>query len=452
MKRPRVLVAAAAACAVVALAVAGVSVWAFSASSGGPLGGAGDVVESGASGAGQTLTREAGATGSTGIYSFGHTIDSAVPSPDVPLDVSMRLPFSLSVPAQAFRVHVRNWSFDDEREYDSPVTLTGMHVGAHALDPSTATGQTGAFEGTPVGIVGTVNLAPGGFVSEWVEPSLVQLDDSVDSLLAIGFTAPAGARLATSQGLSWTHVGEGASALAAAPGVRGATQYLSYFDVWIEYEFGGSGGDPAPVLVSVGHSLNAPGSFATDAFPTRGEATAWPQQWALSHGGVAVSLAAPGAEASVFAPSAAKWSAFVDVSPDIVTVWTASNDIARGHPLVEIQRDWSEVVAGVVARWPEAAVYALTEPPRGLTGAEEQTRLAWNEWLSLVPPGVDRVLDADAVLRDPGAPSELRSDVDADGVHVSARGHSLVAELVPGPVPVPVSVPVPVPLPTAASR
>ncbi|WP_291046943.1 SGNH/GDSL hydrolase family protein [Herbiconiux sp.] len=450
MKRPRALVAAAAACAVVALAVAGVSVWALSAGSGETLGGASDVVESGASGAGQAITREAGATGSVGIYSFGHTIDSAVPSPDAPLDASMRLPFSLSVPAQAFRVHVRNWSFDDEREYDSPVTLTGMHVGTHALDPGTVTGQTGAFEGTAVGIVGTVNLAPGGFVSEWIEPSQVALDGSVDSLLAIGFTAPAGARLATSQGLSWTDVGEGASALAGAAGVRGEPKYLSYFDVWIEYEFGGSEGDsvPAPVLVSVGHSLNAPGSFATDVLPTRGESTAWPQQWALAHGGVAVSLAAPGAEASAFAPSAAKWEAFADVSPDIVTVWTASNDIARGHPLAEIRRDWSEVVAGVAARWPEAAVYALTEPPRGLTGAEERTRLAWNEWLLLVPAGVDGVLDADAVLRDPGAPSELRADVDADGVHFSARGHSLVAELVPAPVPAPVSGP----SPTAASR
>ncbi|MCS5722986.1 SGNH/GDSL hydrolase family protein [Herbiconiux sp. CPCC 203407] len=448
MKRPRVLVAAAAACAVVALAAAGVSVWALSAGSGAPLGRAGVVADSGASGDGNALTREAWATGSTGIYSFGHTIDSAVPSPDAPLDASMRLPFSLSVPAQAFRVHVRNWSFDDEREYDSPVTLTGMHVGAHALDPSTATGQTGAFEGTPVGIVGTVNLARGGFVSEWIEPSRMALDASVDSLLAIGFTAPAGARLATSQGLSWTDVGEGAAALAGGPGVRGAPQYLSYFDVWIEYGFGGSDADPPPVLVSVGHSLNAPGSFATEAFPTRGESTAWPQQWALSHGGVAVSLAAPGAEASAFAPSAAKWEAFSDVSPDIVTIWTASNDIARGHPLAEIERDWSEVVAGVVARWPDAAVFALTEPPRGLTGAEEQTRLAWNEWLSLVPPGVDGVLDADAVLRDPGARSLLRADVDADGVHFSARGHALVAELVPVPVPPPV----PVPVPTAASR
>lgn len=445
MKRPRALLVVTAACAAVALAVAGVSVWALAAQGGATPGEGVVVAGSGASEAGIDLPREAGATG---IYSFGHTIDSAVPSPDAPLDASMRLPFSLSVPALAFRVHVRNWSFDDEREYDSPVTLTGMHVGAHALEAGTPTGQTGAFEGTPVGIVGPVNLAPGGFVSEWIEPSRVSLGGSVDSLLAIGFTAPAGARLATSQGLSWTDVGEGASALGGAPGVRGAPQYLSYFDVWIEYRFE----EAAPVLVSVGHSLNAPGSFATEAFPTRGESTAWPQQWALAHGGVAVSLASPGAEASVFAPAAAKWEAFADVSPDVVTIWTASNDIARGHPLADIQRDWSEVLAGVTARWPSAAVYALTEPPRGLTGAEEQTRLAWNEWLSLVPPGVDRVLDADAVLRDPLAPAELRPDVDADGVHFSARGHALVAGLVPVPEQVPGPSPKPVPSPAAAVR
>ncbi|SDY74413.1 SGNH/GDSL hydrolase family protein [Herbiconiux ginsengi] len=443
-RRSRRLLAAAAVCAVVTVAAASVSVWALTSETGhaasvsadqqpaagsgaGGAGGAGSgSTESGADGPGLLLERHAGAPRTAAALSFGHTTDRAVPSPGAPMDASMRLPFELGVPAEAFRVHIRNWQFNSEETFPTPVTITGVYLGEQAM--SGESGQSGAFASTPVGVAGTANLSTDGFVSDWIEPGRFTLDAHTSYLLSLGWTAPAGAVLATNPGLSWLATDAGSSR-ANADGVQGAQSYLSYFDVWIEYEYSGD----APLLVSIGHSLNAPGNYRTDLFPTRGEQTAWPQQWALSNDAAAVSFASPGAETTVFGPGAAKWTEFGELDPDIVTIWTASNDIAHGRPLADIERDWGAVVTQVQALWPDATVYALTEPPRDLSGAAERTRLDWNSWLSLGPYGVDRVLDADYTLRDPQQPSVLRPDVNADGIHFTARGHSLIAGLIPAP-------------------
>ncbi|MFB2598973.1 SGNH/GDSL hydrolase family protein [Herbiconiux sp. P17] len=438
-RRSRRLLAAAALCAVVTVAAASVSVWALTSETGhaasvtseqqpvagvGAGSGSAGPDASGRDAPGLLLQRQVGAARTAAALSFGHTTDRAVPSPGAPMDASMRLPFELGVPADAFRVHIRNWQFNSEETFPTPVTITGVYLGEQVV--SGESGQSGVFASTPIGVAGTANLSTDGFVSDWIEPGQFTLDAHTSYLLSLGWTAPAGAVLATNPGLSWLATDAGSSR-ANADGAQGSLGYVSYFDVWIEYEYSGD----APLLVSIGHSLNAPGSYQTAAFPTRGEQTAWPQQWALSNDAAAVSFASPGAETTVFAPGAAKWNEFGELDPDIVTIWTASNDIAHGRPLADIERDWGAVVTQVQTLWPDATVYALTEPPRGLTGAAEQTRLDWNSWLSLGPYGVDRVLDADYTLRDPQQPSALRPDVNADGIHFSARGHSLVAGLIP---------------------
>jgi hypothetical protein len=432
--RPRVLLTAAALCAVIALLAATVSVWALSADTAGAASAAQAEAEAARSagsaasdsGPGLRLERRAGSPTTTAALSFGHTIDKAVPSTRDRMDASMRLPFELGVEADAFRVHIRNWQFDTEESFTSPVTLTGVYVGEQLM--SGESGQSGAFAEAPVGIATTATLPTDGFVSDWISPDRVELEAHTSYLLSLGWTAPAGAVIGTNPGLSWlaTDAASARANVTAAQGVAGA---ISFFDIWIEYQYTGD----APLMVSIGHSLNAPGNYNIGQFPTRGVQTSWPQQWALSNDAAAVSFASPGAETTVFANDATKWQEFGELDPDIVTVWAASNDIAHGRALDDIQRDWGSIVTHVHALWPDAVVYAMTEPPRGLTGAAEETRLAWNSWLSLGPFGVDRVLDADYTLRDPLEPSLLRADVDADGIHFSARGHSLVAGLIPAP-------------------
>ncbi|MDO9398871.1 MAG: SGNH/GDSL hydrolase family protein [Herbiconiux sp.] len=426
--RARTLLAVAAVCAVIALVAAGVSVWAVATDAGRSADAASVAGPPEATASpGSRLTRTIGSPERTADFSFGHTIGHLQPSPGAAIDASMRLPFELGVNAGAFRVHVRNWQFDSEQVFDSPVTLTGLYVGKQREGGTE--GLTGEFAGTPTGLVGTANLPAEGYVTEWIDPSRFDLQARTSYLLAVGFQAAAGATLATTPGISWLAVDGGGSARAPAAGVQGELGSLSYFDIWIEYSYAGD----APVLLSVGHSLNAPGNGDEAAFPTRGQKTSWPQQWALGNRAVAASMAAPGSQTPVFNPQAAKWDEFAGIEPDIVTVWAASNDIARGRPLADIQRDWSAILDTVHARWPDAVVYAMTEPPRSLGAAEEQTRLAWNDWLAGLPGGLDGLIDADRALRDPFAPSQLRSDVDADGVHFNARGHALIAQLLPAP-------------------
>ncbi|MGD8193706.1 SGNH/GDSL hydrolase family protein [Herbiconiux sp. P18] len=440
-RRTRALLAVAAVSAAVAIVATGVSVWAVTTE---PVA-APTVAAEGPGPSGLTLHRQAGSPERTVDYSFGHTIGSTVPSPDARLDASMRVPFELGAAATAFRVHLRNWRFDTEEVFTAPVTVTGLAVGAQepaapggeaasadadGVGPPAITSLTGSLSSGAVAIADTRNLPAEGLVTDWILPEQLELEAHTSYLLAVGFTTPAGSTLATTPGLSWIDADAG-SGRAADAGVVGTPRSSSYFDVWIEYRVAAE----VPVLVSVGHSLNAPGSYDETAFPTRGQQTAWPQQWALSNDAAAITFASPGAQTPVFTPTAQKWNEYGDIDPDVVTLWTASNDIAHGRPLGDIQRDWSAILSRVRQLWPEARVYAMTEPPRGLTGGAEQTRLDWNAWLALVPPGVDRVIDADYALRDPASPSRLRADVDADGIHFSARGHSLIAGLVPVPRP-----------------
>ncbi|GAA2225799.1 hypothetical protein GCM10009851_07000 [Herbiconiux moechotypicola] len=380
---------------------------------------------------GARLERQLGEPGRTAAYSFGHTVDRVQTDSSGRFEAGMRLPFELAVDATAFRVHVSNGEFDAEEDFDSPVSLTGVWLGEHLV--SGAEGMTGRFAGPAVQLAGTLNLPAGGAASEWVEADTAALQTGVPYLLALGFTTPAATTLGTVPGLSWLSTGSGS---AAAAGDESATPprspALSYLDVWIEYRFTGD----APVLFAVGHSLNAPGSNRTDAHPTRGESTAWPQQWAQANAGVAVSLAAPGSLTSLFARGTEVWREYEDatgLSPDVVTIWAASNDIARGRPLADIQRDWGAVVNRVRTLWPEAQVVAMTEPPRRLDAERESVRVAWNAWLATAPYGVDRVIDADGLLRDPLDPSRLRAEVDADGIHFTELGHSLLASQLAAP-------------------
>lgn len=426
--RSRTLLAATAGVAVLALVVAGFSLGALLAE---PASGPGPGSSAAASEPGRLLSRQVGTPARTVDYSFGHTIAREVPSPDAAFEAQMRLPFELGVEAQEFRVHVRNWQFSAEQAFDSPVTLTGAYVGEHLI--AGERGDTGEFVATPVGVSGTANLAREGYVSDWIEPDQVALAAHTPYLLSIGFTTAAGATLATTPGLAWLATGGGAASAAGAAGASAAEAVdLSYFDVWIEYRFTGD----APVLVSIGHSLNTPGNLRTAEFPTRGESTSWPQQWALSNDAAAVTFASPGSQTSLFAAGDELWQEFgspEELDPDIVTVWAASNDIARSRPLRDIQRDWGVLVTRVRTQWPDAVVYAMTEPPRGLAAPEEATRLAWNAWLSTAPFGLDRVIDADYLLRDPLEPSVLRADVNADGIHFTGRGHSVIASQIPAP-------------------
>ena len=64
--------------------------------------------------------------------------------------------------------------------------------------------------------------------------------------------------------------------------------------------------------------------------------------------------------------------------------------------------------------------------PRGSYPMVEQRRQAVNDWLREWKSDA-RVIDFDATLRDRASPHRLRPGASADGIHLSARGHRLVA-------------------------
>ena len=376
------------------------------------------------------------------VFSFGHTVGNTVPSPDAEMDASQRLPFELAVAPDAFRIRIENRQYNAETTFDDGVRLTGLWIGDGGVtEDGTASAPadgilrpTGAYTSIPVELAGPVDVGPGGFVTDWITPDQYALGDGIPYLLSMGWTAPAGATLATYPGLSWLATGAGSSASSVVSAIApvGVSTTMNYFDISLEYSFSSD----APVLVSIGHSLNTPVNGKRKLFPTRGENTSWPQQWAAEHDAIAVNMASSGAVTTDFRADSTKWERFAGIDPQIVTIWAASNDLSDGHPFDEVQRNWLEILATVKSQWPDAAVYAMTEPPRGLTGSSEATRDEWNEWMRSVPDGLSGVIDADALLRGQADPTHLGPLYDADGVHVNEAGHALIADAVPALPPV----------------
>lgn len=64
-----------------------------------------------------------------------------------------------------------------------------------------------------------------------------------------------------------------------------------------------------------------------------------------------------------------------------------------------------------------------------MTPESEAARQAINAWIR-APGHFDAVIDFDAAMRDPNAPSQLRADVDNDGLHPSIAGYKAMAEAV----------------------
>lgn len=105
-----------------------------------------------------------------------------------------------------------------------------------------------------------------------------------------------------------------------------------------------------------------------------------------------------------------------------VVLLAGTNDLARDATPAQLQRQLAVLCRAGAARG--LRVVLLTIPPADdRTLAQRQARHAVNAWIRTQAPA-DLVVDADALLRDPGAPERLAAAVDnGDGLHLSAEGH-----------------------------
>lgn len=112
-----------------------------------------------------------------------------------------------------------------------------------------------------------------------------------------------------------------------------------------------------------------------------------------------------------------------------VVVLAGTNDISTGIAADELQGQ----LAGLVRRGHAAGirvVLATIPPAARRTASQRDVREQVNSWIRSASPA-DAVVDADAVLRDSGLPSQLAVAYDhGDGLHLSPAGHRALAAAV----------------------
>ena len=120
----------------------------------------------------------------------------------------------------------------------------------------------------------------------------------------------------------------------------------------------------------------------------------------------------------------------IDQRPDLVLVSRGINEISTGVTAAAAQGYFTTLFAQIAAAG--IPIIATTVMPFGnnvlYTAGKEIERQTLNSWLRTVPTGVSRVLDWDALIRDPAAQEDILVTYDfGDGVHLNDVGHAVLA-------------------------
>lgn len=378
------------------------------------------------------LNATASATVRTGVYQFEHC--GALTTFGSSVFLTLRRDFIVAVAPTRFRLHWRNRSHLTDTDATGNVYGVRCYAGEAALD---ANGEpTGAFVSSPVEIQGYTDVSNGTeLISPWITPATFEIEPHKRYLLSWGLGVTGTDEVATGGGRFWLSYDAADADQIAAPN-QGLTHNQGFFENYIEYEFEDNDN---PVIMVVGNSLSGGGNI--NGVANRAELDAWQGQWALSHQGIAASLAVGGAWAAHFPTASPKWNHYstlaspLDVDA-VIFMGHSSSDIAGsdGGTAAKNAAKAAMVTSILKAQslWPDARIIITNNPPRAASsGIPEDARLEINEWLEDSPANVERCLDIDSPLTDWASPARLRDVFTDDGDHWSPRGHSVIANTIP---------------------
>ncbi|RFA11455.1 hypothetical protein B7R21_12125 [Subtercola boreus] len=357
-------------------------------------------------------------------YSFGHTAAAVLPGgPGVAVEATQRIPFTLQADVTSMRLHVRNWNYIEDRPLAGTIDISAIAVGRAVSGQ--IPGDSSAFAAAPAVFSAGTKLTDGAeFVSDWIGADAVGFEKGAPLFLSLGFSAPADTELGIGWDVSWLQPSSSAAAVTTEKSVGSYQMGGSFLDIWMDYTYAGT----EKLVVVAGHSLNSGANARAADHPHTGENSSWHQVWADQNGAVAASLSAPGSWAADFPADSPKWDLYPGLKPDAFVLWAASNDIAGGADVEALKGEWLASLARAEVLWPEARMFAFTEPGRGLTGQLEENRVRWNDWLRGDTSGAFTVVDADALLSDPDRPNQLRPAIIGDDAHPAPAGYALVAD------------------------
>lgn len=352
----------------------------------------------------------------TAFFAFGNAVGAANSKLRTGEVIEMRLPFQLGVTPDAFRIRLDNVNYlEDERLGD--FTLESLYIG-------TSDGAGNFIEA--VRLSNVTASADSTIVTGWFDKSQFELLAGQELLLGVSLHVERGKPMGTAPGVAWTRVGVPNGPMTDSANLGRFTTTGTFLDIDLEYTIDAPR-EQAPIVAVIGHSLNAGANENRDT-PHFGENSAWHQVWAREHGAAAASLIAAGSWTPHFVPESPKWYRAAAVDADILALWASSSDLVVGTDPSIVEEYWQDIIDEAHRRWPGIRIIAFTEPPRGAEGLGEQFRHQWNAFLRSMPPQIDALVDADALLADPSDPTLLAGEVDGDGDHFSPRGHQIIAD------------------------
>ncbi|PPF88255.1 hypothetical protein C5B96_02965 [Subtercola sp. Z020] len=357
-------------------------------------------------------------------YTFGHTAAVVAPNgPGAPTELTERLPFRLGADVTSLRLHVRNWDYIGDRPIPGAIDISGIALGRAAS--AEIPGESSAFAEAPLLVSPGSTLTDGEeYVSDWLDASSIGFENGVPFILSLGISAPAGVELGAAGSVAWRAGSAEPALVTRESSVGDYSMDASFLDIWLEYTLTSD----EKLVVVAGHSLNSGANSAAAEHPHAGENSAWHQLWANENDGLAASLSAPGSWTTNFPPDSPKWELYDGLQPDAFVLWSASNDLAGGQSIDVLRSAWLAALGRAQERWPDARLFAMTEPGRGLTGPLEANRVLWNASLRADTSGLFTVIDADALLSDPDRPSLLDPAIDGDGIHPTPAGNQRIAD------------------------
>lgn len=331
---------------------------------------------------------------------------------------TVRFPMEWAAPVGRWRLHIRNANPREGTVRTGAIDFPqGVWVGADEGD---------GIASSLVQVAPAFTTATDGseYVTGWINHDL-----PADSKHLLSLAYVASDTVTTNVGGSWTSPGQ----IADSTSGTWTGQIMSPLDVWIEAEVP----QTVPVVAVIGDSLSA-GTGST--IPVRDSALS---QHMRAWGGLPIHYAAAGDTLNSWngaIPGAdtykkTRWSALA--KPDAVLFALGSNDIfGQSQTLAQMQTRAESVVAWAKANLTGRIFYATITPRTGVTGAQEDVRRQYNDWLR-ARTDTQQVFEFAAAI---SADDEtILPEFDADGIHLTTSGYAAEAAtlryLVPaGPV------------------
>lgn len=341
----------------------------------------------------------------------------------------IRIPVKLFAPTLRWRLKLRNYNMTNAAR--NPLTCKGVILGTHASD--------GNFTGSTA-----QTLVPGDFTipgngnfwySPWITDPALQLQEGVEYLIGLGYTLTSQA-MHTTIGQCWRWT---TAAAALDPATTGGTVPVGIpLDFQIEYEVATDTHDSAWLVLadSIQEGVTGPPGTSTSNVVPQPIHTAPPQRWAQAQNILVQNISMAGMTASVYAQTTSFpefWSRqdMVQSHIDGILISLGSNDASSSRTLAQFQADMTTIVQKVrsIVGY-EAPLYLGTVMPRNaLTTAQNNLRIAYNDWIKTLPLGAAGFVDFDQVMKSGGtSTTALQPAYTNDNIHPSYEGQQVLAD------------------------